>query len=241
MFEQSLVESTAMLRTRSRKPVYTAIAVQASLAAALLSIPILHPEVLPLHAPQMTLTAPALPKPTPPPPHVRMQQAAPSAGPTAPTAAPQSRISNFIRNLTSSPVDASPLLPTTGTVMAATSGPAVWASSPAGSSVSVRPAPAARSDRIAISGGVIAGMLLAPIVPVYPSIAKATRTEGTVVIEAVISTSGRIESAHAISGPAILQAAALEAVRSARYKPYLLNGAPTEVQTTITVNFRMGS
>ena len=241
MFEQSLVESTAMLRTRSRKPVYTAIAVQATIAAALLSIPILHPEVLPLRAPQMMLTAPALPKPAPPPPHVRMQEVSSTAGPTAPTAAPQSRISNFIRDLTTSPVDDFPSLPTTGNVMTATSGPAVWGSSPTASNVSVRPAPAARPERIAISGGVIAGMLLAPIQPVYPEIAKISHTQGTVVIEAVISTNGLIRSANAVSGPPMLRAAALDAVRNARYKPYLLNGAPTEVQTTITVNFHMGS
>jgi protein TonB len=83
-------------------------------------------------------------------------------------------------------------------------------------------------------------MLLAPIQPVYPAIAKVTRTEGTVVMEAVISKAGRIESLHAVSGPEMLRRAALDAVSAARYKPYLLNGEPTEVQTTITVNFRLG-
>jgi protein TonB len=92
-----------------------------------------------------------------------------------------------------------------------------------------------------VSGGVSSGLLLAPINPVYPQIARITRTEGTVVIQAIISKSGRIESAHVLSGPAILQASALQAVRDARYTPYLLNHEPTEVETTISIIFRLGS
>jgi protein TonB len=83
-------------------------------------------------------------------------------------------------------------------------------------------------------------MLIAPIRPVYPSIAKAARVEGAVVVEAVISQTGTIESLQVISGPAMLQNAAVEAIREARYKPYRLNGQATEVRTTITINFRMG-
>ena len=84
-------------------------------------------------------------------------------------------------------------------------------------------------------------MLITPIKPVYPSIARAAHIEGAVVVEAVISRTGTIESLHILSGPAMLQKAALDAIRGARYRPYKLNGEPTEVQTVITVNFRMSS
>jgi protein TonB len=83
-------------------------------------------------------------------------------------------------------------------------------------------------------------MLLAPIRPVYPAIAKAAHVEGTVVVEAVISRTGTIESLRVVSGPLMLQQAALDAIRAGRYQPFRLNGEPTEVQTKITVNFRMG-
>jgi protein TonB len=83
-------------------------------------------------------------------------------------------------------------------------------------------------------------MLIAPIRPAYPAIAKAAHVEGVVVVEAVISRKGTIESLRVMSGPAMLQQAAMEAIREARYQPFRLNGEPTEVQTTITVNFRMG-
>ena len=49
------------------------------------------------------------------------------------------------------------------------------------------------------------------------------------------------KSAAAESGPMMLQQAALDAIRMARYRPYLLNGLPTEVDTTFVVNFRLGS
>jgi protein TonB len=97
------------------------------------------------------------------------------------------------------------------------------------------------SKRLTLSSGVTAGNLIAPIRPEYPFIAKAAHVEGTVVIDAIISRSGSIESTRVLSGPPMLQAAALTAVRQARYRPFLLNGQPTEVQTTITINFRMGS
>jgi len=82
---------------------------------------------------------------------------------------------------------------------------------------------------------------LAPIEPVYPAIARAARVQGEVVLEAVISKAGRIESLHAVSGPEMLRGAALAAVQAARYEPYKLNGEPTEVQTTIRVVFRLAN
>jgi len=83
-------------------------------------------------------------------------------------------------------------------------------------------------------------MLLAPIQPVYPVIARTAHVQGSVVVEAMISKAGRIESAHVTSGPAMLRQAALDAVAAARYRPYLLSGEPIEVETTITVVFRLG-
>ena len=88
--------------------------------------------------------------------------------------------------------------------------------------------------------GFLEGMLLAPIRPVYPSIARAARVEGAVVVEAIISKTGTIESLRVVSGPVMLQSAAVDAIREARYRPYRLNGEAVEVETRITVNFRIG-
>jgi protein TonB len=95
--------------------------------------------------------------------------------------------------------------------------------------------------RVKISEGVSVGMLLSPIRPVYPPIAKAAGVSGTVVVEAIISKAGTIESLRVVSGPEMLRRAALDAISAARYQPFRLNGEPTEIQTTITVNFRIGA
>jgi protein TonB len=91
-----------------------------------------------------------------------------------------------------------------------------------------------------ISGGVVSGNKLSGQNPTYPPIAKAAHVSGAVVIHAIISKSGSVEQAEVVSGPEMLRSAALEAIRTWRYKPYLLNGDPTEVDTTITVNFNFG-
>jgi protein TonB len=119
--------------------------------------------------------------------------------------------------------------------------PGINSAAPAGPHVTAGPPSASPSSGLLhVSSGVVAGNLLAPIRPEYPQIAKITHTEGTVVIDAIISRTGSIESARILSGPPMLQRAALDAVRQARYRPFLLNGQPTEVQTTITINFRIG-
>ena len=106
------------------------------------------------------------------------------------------------------------------------------------------PAPvvkAAPPKKIAISSGVATGLLLQQVKPVYPPIAKAARQSGTVVLHATISKTGTIENLQVVSGNAMLQQAALDAVRNWRYKPYMLNGDPVEVDTTINVVFNLGS
>jgi protein TonB len=84
------------------------------------------------------------------------------------------------------------------------------------------------------------GMLLLKTPPIYPPIAKAARVQGIVVLQANISKTGSIENLHVVSGPAMLQQAALDAVRSWRYKPYLLNNDPVEVETQVNVIFTLG-
>jgi protein TonB len=99
---------------------------------------------------------------------------------------------------------------------------------------------AAPPKKINISAGVSVGLLLNKTSPTYPPIAKAARVQGTVVLQATISKAGTIEDLHVISGPAMLQQAAMDAVRQWRYKPYLLNNEPVEVETQVNVIFTLG-
>jgi protein TonB len=99
---------------------------------------------------------------------------------------------------------------------------------------------AAAPKKVNISAGVMQGMVLQKTTPVYPPIAKAARVSGTVVLQAMISKTGTIENLRVISGPAMLQQAAMDAVKSWRYRPYLLNNDPVEVETTVNVIFTLG-
>lgn len=73
--------------------------------------------------------------------------------------------------------------------------------------------------------------------PSYPPLARQARVQGAVELRAIISTAGRIENLVVVRGHPMLSAAAIEAVRQWRYRPYLLNNEPIEVETEITVNF----
>jgi protein TonB len=76
-------------------------------------------------------------------------------------------------------------------------------------------------------------------IPQYPAIAKAAHQEGTVILQAMISKSGTIEHLQVMSGPEMLRQAAIDAVKTWRYRPYLLNDQPIEVETTVSVIFKI--
>jgi protein TonB len=90
-----------------------------------------------------------------------------------------------------------------------------------------------------LSTGVMEGRLLYRVLPIYPPIARAMRLSGRVELEATISRTGTIENLRAAAGPPILQQAAIDAVKHWRYRPYLLNGEPVEVETTVNVDFTL--
>jgi len=90
---------------------------------------------------------------------------------------------------------------------------------------------------VPVSTGVMQGLLLTSVRPVYPAVAQAARIQGAVVLVATISREGVIENIRVVGGHPLLVEAAIAAVRQWRYQPYLLNGRPIEVETQITVNF----
>lgn len=93
--------------------------------------------------------------------------------------------------------------------------------------------------RIELAENVTKKMLLQNPAPIYPPIAKAARVSGTVVLQAIIRTDGHLESVHVISGPAMLQQAAIDSVNKRTYKPFLVDGEPVQVSTMINVTFNL--
>ena len=105
---------------------------------------------------------------------------------------------------------------------------------PDGHPMAFRITPCTAQRNVTISAGVAENMLKTRIEPIYPGDAHVF---GTVVLDATISTQGRVRALHVIRGPALLQQAALDAVRRWTYRPYLLNNVPVEVETTVNVIF----
>jgi TonB family protein len=96
-------------------------------------------------------------------------------------------------------------------------------------------------QRIRVGGNVIATNLISQVKPIYPTLAKETRVEGMVILEAEIDKDGSIENLKVISGHPLLVQAAIDAVKQWRYKPTMMNGEAVAVVTTISVNFAFSS
>jgi protein TonB len=92
---------------------------------------------------------------------------------------------------------------------------------------------------VPVSSRVEEVLLIRKTMPVYPPIGIAARAEGTVILEATISKAGTIENLRVVGGPPLLQRAALDAVSTWRYRPYVLDGQPVEVETTVNVVFTL--
>jgi protein TonB len=90
-----------------------------------------------------------------------------------------------------------------------------------------------------ISQGVSQGLLIKRVQPIYPQYALAMRIQGTVEMQATINKEGNITNLKQVSGDPVLSRAALEAVKQWRYKPYYLDGQPVEIQTLITIKFKL--
>jgi protein TonB len=85
------------------------------------------------------------------------------------------------------------------------------------------------------------GDLIHKVQPEYPALARSARIQGPVVLQAVISRQGTIENLRVITGPPMLVRSALDAVSQWRYRPYILNNEPVEVETQIIVNFSLSA
>ena len=234
MFEDSLVESTGRIRTRSIWFAIGSFFLQAALLMALILISYFYPVALPRHALMMRLLAP-------PPPPMRTELPAHTAATraaspmilatlTAPTVVP--RHAAMVNDRPPGAIDVSGGKHDSGMGLP----DALWRTAVPRPAV-VEPSP--RQGPLRISAGVAAGRLIAPIRPMYPVIARSARIQGIVIIEATISKEGMVEHARVVRGHPMLADAALNAIVQARYLPYKLNGNPIEVETTIQVVFTL--
>jgi protein TonB len=90
---------------------------------------------------------------------------------------------------------------------------------------------------INVPSGVALGLLIQKTQAVYPLIAKQGHVSGTIVLAATISKTGNVENLRVVGGPVMLRMSAVNAVRTWRFKPYMLYNQPTAIETTINVHF----
>lgn len=234
MFEDALVESIGRIHTHRGWFSGVAAICNGAIVCVLMLWPLLHPAALPRQALNLIFTTPAPPAV----PLIRIQRplAAHAIAVTNPFAAP-TQIPNYIGNSQDVAPDIGKDLVNPLAQQGSGLPDGLANSIGADAKPQVRLAP----RNLAISSGVMAGNKLSGAAPQYPAIAREARIEGTVVLSATISKSGTIENLHVVSGPPMLVQAAEQAVRTWRYRPYLLNGEPVEVETTVYVSFRLGS
>jgi protein TonB len=244
MFEDSLIESGGRLRTKRGMTTAASFVFQAVLVGILVLIPLLFTEALPKTQLMTFLVAPPPPPPPPPPP---------AAAPVKIVKQVQTDIVNGqLRTPTKIPEKVQmikedeappPVMSAAGVVGGVPGG--VPGGSMGGviggiiSSTPVAVPKVATPQRVRVSQGVTQGLLIRKIQPAYPPLARQARIQGTVLLQAEISKEGTIENLRLISGHPMLAPAAIEAVKQWRYKPYILNGEPVEVETQITVNFTL--
>jgi periplasmic protein TonB len=236
MFEDSTFESTGRIQTRSRSWMIAAFTLNGSILMALVLIPLVFPDALPHQMMPTLVVAPAAPAHKKPPVREVVQRArGASEMPDGHLVAPSS-IPILIKMTTG------PEVPFANTALTMDQGSSV----PGGGENlfgSHRPvavvAAAENKGPVRVSSMVVAGLLILKNVPQYPPIAKAMGVQGTVVLEATISKSGTIENLRVASGPTVLQQAAMDAVKTWRYRPYMLNHEPVEVETSVNVVFTM--
>lgn len=253
MFEQMILPEP---RGRRKWTVLLALAGQVALIGAMILVPMLTVQQLPLTQFSSVLIAPPPPPPPPPPP-------APAAA-TAPRAvhvvphfnanqlfAPKV-VPKTVAVLPDLPAEPAPAIAgveggvaggeiggTVGGVLGGVIGGVPSLAPPPPPPPAKAPEPATPKV-IRVGGQVEASKVISAPPPTYPVLAKDARIGGTVQLDAMIGKDGHIENLEVLSGPALLINAAMDAVKKWTYRPTILNGNPVRVETQIVVNFQLG-
>jgi protein TonB len=239
MFEDSTFESAGKIHTRSRRWGVAAFLFNGAILAALVIIPLIYPEALPSLRTIWLLTTPPRPPaavrqlPQQPAQQFHSQRQFDGINLTVPRQIPDQIFKPRDKEIA----------PPGSDIVGIDLGPnrdGIPSGSPFPTSSTQQPRVVPEhKGPVTISQGVAEGMLLQKTLPHYPPIAVAAHRQGTVMLQAMISKSGTIENLRVLSGDPMLQQAAMDAVGQWRYRPYLLNGQPVEVETTVRVVFTL--
>jgi protein TonB len=246
MFSDGLLEF-GVQRKRKFLATTTSLIVNCLAIVAMLIIPLAFPEALPK---AQLLTFLVAPPPPPPPAAAEVQPVVRQIQTDMLNNGALRTPTNIPQKIQMIKEEAPPPMPASGGVVGGVPGgiPGGQNGGVIGSVISATSSLAAvpkfvlaTPQRIRISAGVTKGLLIQRIELPYPTLARAARVQGDVGLSAVIDTNGHITNLQLVSSHPMLVPAAIAAVKQWRYKPYLLNGQPVEVETAITVIFTLSS
>jgi protein TonB len=262
MFDQLIVSSAVVARTRVSRVLPMVTLLHATALAVLISIPLLFPKALPNDLGRL-LCPMAVPRYTPPPPAPPVRNPDPVQAAAHPPAPPPNLDPNQMyvppkNDMDVPPPDAGPwqnAFAWNGLEGAPGSGPAVFTGSsigmPFGSGVAGTPAtvpvapvvpppppkPPRKVERVAAE--VLLSRLVQRIEPAYPVVARTAGVQGTVVLQITVDTAGRVAAVRVVSGSPLLAQAAVDAVYRWVYTPTLVGGEPVSIIGTVVVKFTL--
>jgi periplasmic protein TonB len=241
MFDDLVISSVHPNKTNKPWTVFLSTVVQAGIVGFMILLPLIYTEALPKGLMNTFLVAPA-PPPPPPPPAPVIKIVKPVAKLiqqgklVSPTVIPKKV--NVIKEAEEPPDVVGMVGGVPGGVEGGSTAGVLGGI--LGGAGSGPPPPPKPKGPLRVGGSVMQASLIRQPMPVYPQIAKTAHISGTVVLHAIIGADGTVQDLQYISGPPLLMRAAMDAVRQWRYKPTLLNGEPTAVDTTVSVVFTLG-
>ena len=248
LFEESLIVSGRKPRARNLWAASGSLTLQSLLLLGVIVIPLFHTDVLPKRE---TLTSVYLAPPPPPPPPpganvARVRASTPRIKPTYNSKAisipdPVQKTQAALQDSVGSMGGVIAGVPggVVGGVPGGVLGGVLGASGPPMPALAKETA--AMPKRVHLAARAVEANLIHDVPPTYPPEAGRERIQGSVVLQAVIGKDGAVKDVRVESGLPILAQAAVEAVKQWRYRPYLLNGEPVEVDSRITINFTMSN
>jgi len=223
MFEQTLIESNRTIQSNRGKSTIFSFILQLFIIGIVILIPLWFTEALPAKELTTLLVAPPPPPPPPPPPaasapvkHVAVKPEDTSALKT-PTSIPKQV------KMVNEPTRQAPPSAVAGVVGGVPGGvPGGQPGGVLGGVLSSTPAsvpPPPKAQRVRVSQGVTQGLLMKKVQPQYPPLARQARIQGSVLLRALISKTGKIENLEVVSGHPMLTSPAIQAVKQWQYKP----------------------
>lgn len=240
LFTDSMLQTSWSQRSRRGWSTLTSFGLQAMIMGLLLLLPLLRSVTLPSAARTVSTPISVGVHSAEPAPRVGSPRAVPT--PVSPDAAIFVAPGRIPTTISTGPDD-SPAAPMgnigNGPIGVGIGAPTGFPLPITGNWVVPVPPPASGPVRQFRPSSLLEGSLIHRVQPVYPYPAKMAHVQGAVVLSAIINKAGSIENLQVLSGHPLLVGAAVDAVRQWRYRPYILNTEPIEVETQITVKFTL--